>query len=145
MDDLIKLIKIILPPSNNFPKTYKAIEKYFNIEPISNDFNLCSKCKSIINANDKKNKSKKCSNCSNDELIQFTVYNLKPQLENILKNKSYLNQIIQSNKQRTFQKQNEFIATPLDGTLHRNLPKDLDNEITISLNINSRLRFKQIS
>jgi hypothetical protein len=137
MDDLIKLIKIMLPPSNNFPKTYKAIEKYFNIDPISNDFNLCSKCKSIINANDKNNKSKICSSCSNNELIQFTVYNLKPQLENILKNKSYLNQIIKSNKQRTFQKQNELIATPLDGTLHRNLPKDLENQISISLNINS--------
>ena len=61
--------------SNNFPKTYKAIEKYFNIDPISNDFNLCSKCKSIINANDKNNKSKICSSCSNNELIQFTVYN----------------------------------------------------------------------
>ncbi len=70
-------------------------------------------------------------------MIRFDVYHIKPQLEKILSNKDYLNQIKQSNKHRIFNKQNNRRMTSLDGKIHKSLPFDKEDELTISLNLNS--------
>jgi len=136
LDDFIKLIKIILPSPNNCAKTYKAITKYFNIEASSNEFSICPICKNVTQYEKNKKIDKLCSKCTDNEQIQFTVYDIKPQIENILSNKSYLNQIINSNKSRALTDLNK-IESPLNGSLYRNLPLDKKNELTISLNVNS--------
>ncbi len=129
MDDILKLIKIVIPNPNKCPKTSSSLFKSFLCENISKNFETCTDCKNI----DLLTKNKICLECKTGELVPFCTFDIISQIEIILSNPIYLDQIKNSNSHVS----NDKIESALDGTIYSNLNLNEKDYITISLNINT--------
>jgi hypothetical protein len=132
LDDIINLVKILLPSPNILPKTSKTLINSLEIDVPSKTYIVCTECKNLNIKNINISKHKMCSVCNLGELIEFATYDLSYQIETILKNKSYLNQIKEANKVRN----SEGIENALDGLIYKSVEKN-KNYLNFSLNINT--------
>ncbi len=120
LDDIINLVKILLPSPNILPKTSKTLINSLEIDVPSKTYIVCTECKNLNIKNINISKHKMCSVCNLGELIEFATYDLSYQIETILKNKSYLNQIKEANKVRN----SEGIENALDGLIYKSVEKN---------------------
>jgi hypothetical protein len=133
--DLLKLIRILIPNSNDCPKTMHYIEtifsKYNNFKAIQHQY--CTNCNIYVSTNEC-NKCKKCSNI----LIHFVTFDFISQIESILKKKSLLLEILKTNR-LNLSKTTQFpIESCFDGSLYRqSLQNKAIGENLISINLNS--------
>jgi hypothetical protein len=132
LDDIINLVKILLPSPNILPKTSKTLINSLEIDVPSKTYIVCTECKNLNIKNINMSKHKMCSVCGLGELVEFATYDLSYQIETIIKNKSYLNQIKDANKVRN----SEGIQNALDGLIYKSVEKN-KNYLNFSLNINT--------
>jgi hypothetical protein len=133
VDDILNLIKILIPSPNKCPKTSQTLLKTIPCDTQVEDYLICLNCKIPIQFSN----SKKCLTCSNSELVQFCVYDIIPQINKIVMNSKYFDQIKSANNiirknQNSPPKQ---ILSALDGKLFSSLP--LNNQLYLSVDINS--------
>jgi len=133
VDDILNLIKIIIPSPNNCPKTSSTLIKNIPNNVNVTDFLVCNNCKRYIPFT----KMKTCESCSIGELIQFSTFDIIPQIQKIVSNEKYFNQIKTANSRI---RKNQLvppteILSALDGKLISSLPQN--NELYLSVDINS--------
>lgn len=130
LDDILNLFKLLIPSPNKCPKTSQSLISILDIQCNTIQYDICQKCNNINISN----KDKKCLTCLFDDIITFSIFDIIPQVEKLIKNKSYKNQILLANKNK---KNNNLISSALDASIYSELPKSKDNELTISFNINT--------
>ena len=138
VDDILKIFNLVLPEENSCPKSSKTLAQQIECDKNITIYKICTEeeCQKIQSQS---NITTNCEQCNNKELIEFAVYGLIEQLKTVLNNPSYVTQLRNSNNIRKFKSLDQQfpINSALDGSIHLNLPLDNDNEITISLNINT--------
>jgi hypothetical protein len=133
VDDILNLIKIIIPSPNNCPKTSSTLIKNIPNNVNVTDFLVCNNCKRYIPFT----KMKTCESCSIGELIQFSTFDIIPQIQKIVSNEKYFDQIKTANSRI---RKNQLvppteILSALDGKLISSLPPN--KELYLSVDINS--------
>lgn len=138
LDDVLKIFNFVLPEENICPKSTKTLSQQIQCDKNITFYKICvqDECQKIQSES---NKTNNCEVCNNKELIEFATYGIEDQLKSILSNPSYIAQLKKSNNHRKFKRNTDQfpINSALDGLIHLNLPNDDENEITISLNINT--------
>jgi len=126
-DDILNLIKLLLP-ENKLPKNSgKLFSNLKNSIEIIKEHKICKKCDKIK----EESNENQCKTCQSD-LISFSTFEIQPQLEKILNNDSYLEQIKSANKKRD----NQFINNALDGQIYSHA--NINNKsLNVSLNISA--------
>lgn len=121
MDDILKLLNLILPKENKCPKTYSKIEKYLSNKESSQVFFCCVNCKSLSKENigleSLNTKKNMCEICSN-EISPFVTFNVKSQITRILENKNLFNQIINNN---SLHSGSHSISDMTDGSIYKKM------------------------
>jgi hypothetical protein len=141
-NDLFKLIKSILPSENKCPNNLNKFEKSLFDDHDGSFYKICNKCIKIADIKplkDFKSDKSKCKTC-NIELIPFIVFDIKQQLEHILKG-SKLRQLKQAYLNSNFGSYSD-ISNPLGAGLYRNFIASKEDDgfsedLVISLNLNS--------
>jgi len=130
MNEILKLMILLLPNDNILPKTYNSLIQLLDIGTNYLEHSCCAKCNILIDG-----KGTNCNLCNNN-VVTFITCDLLSQIELILKNKCYLNQIKIADKYKN-QNNNEIISA-LDGKIYTEYKKNKNNNsLTISLNINT--------
>ncbi|CAF1107671.1 unnamed protein product [Brachionus calyciflorus] len=137
-NDILKLIKIILPNNNNCPKTLNKFEKSFIKSNTAEYLEICHLCLHKTNIKSFEyfqNKPSVCSTC-NIEFSTLVRFGIKSQLIEILQNEINFDQI-RKNVQKARSKVSHEIETALDGSVYQEALKQIDqNKLIISLNLN---------
>jgi predicted ATP-dependent serine protease len=106
------------------------LSKYLDIKTHVKSHFICDDCSTINDI-----ASTNCIKCNSSEIIQFDSYDIKPQLDQIISNDSFLNQIKKSNNRRNENKISELLSA-LGGDIYSGI-KIKNDETLISLNINT--------
>ena len=133
VDDILNLVKILIPSPNKCPKTSRTLVKNIPNDVDVKDFLVCTNCKITIPFA----KLKICESCSLGELVQFSIFDIVPQIQKIVSNDKYFNQIKMANNRI---RQNQIlppdeILSALDGKLFSSLP--INEELYLSVDVNS--------
>lgn len=138
INHIMELLKTILPQPNKCPRSLRKSQKYFlpsDTGSFSKNFTICSSCENLIE--ERRLNDFKCSKCLADQsVIPFLSFDVKKQLEIILSNQEYVEQIrnsVSMAKSLT----NGLKSTPIGSFYYRNKVKDIESDMIVSLNINS--------
>ena len=135
---VLELLKTVLPQPNKCPRSLKKSQKYFlpsNAGSFSKNFTICSNCNNLIE--EKQLKDFKCKEClSEQSVIPFLTFDVKKQLEIILSNPVYVDQIRNTvNTAKSLA--NEINSSSIGGFFYQKSIKKISNDLIVSLNINS--------
>jgi hypothetical protein len=131
--DILRLIKILLPKPNKVPNSSNKLTKALKNNNKYQIFSVCSKCKNLELIPSTKFSSKYCNKCKkNEQSIPFVTFDIVPQLEIILNNQDYVQQIKQSQTASS-------LNSALSGSLYKKFlaSNDKERDLIISFNLNS--------
>ena len=135
---IMELLKTILPQPNKCPRSLRKCQKYFlpcDSGSFSKNFTICSICNNLLE--EKRSKDFRCAKCLTDQsLIPFLTFDVKKQLEIILSNPVYVNQIRNT---VTVAKSlaSGLNSSSIGGIYYQNCVKKIASDLIVSLNINS--------
>jgi hypothetical protein len=132
--DILKLCSLIMPIPNNFPKNINSLRPFldsYNVDvKIHKYCQICKESVSVENVN-------KCMICSNN-LVEFQTLDFLSQIKLILKEKSLLNAIIETNRRSELKVENFPIESCFDGFIYKSDQEKKNlGENLISINLNS--------
>jgi hypothetical protein len=123
-----------MPIPNNFPKNINSLRPFldsYNVDvKIHKYCQICKESVSVENVN-------KCMICSNN-LVEFQTLDFLSQIKLILKEKSLLNAIIETNRRSELKVENFPIESCFDGFIYKSDQEKKNlGENLISINLNS--------
>ena len=129
---------MILPQPNKCPINARQTMHCFlpnDCHKFYKNHTICIGCENVIE--DNRDKDVNCKNClKTKSLLSFSTFDVKKQLELILSNKDYVQQIHKSVSMA--RSNSSFInSSSIDGSYYRNELKKISNDTIISLNLNS--------
>jgi hypothetical protein len=136
-NDILNLIKTILPANNNCPKKINSIRNFFTDNNDVDLYNACATCKTTTPTNKIENNTT-CHVCRS-ELAQFAIFDILPQLTQILDNNK-TKQIKSSvaTAKKNLKTNPDMITSAMDGTVYREyLQAHNQAQHIISFNLNS--------
>lgn len=130
-NDILKFIKNMCPEQNIVPNSFNLFKKKFIKTNIVKHFRICENCLITVETNDLK--ANKCEVCKKD-YIYFATFDVKYQIECILRRKNYLELI----KKPKFNTNEQKIDSVYDGSKYKSLIKNTDSsKILVTLGLNS--------
>jgi hypothetical protein len=138
---LLKLFAKFLPEDNRVPKSLSKLEKQL-MDPEEGNYHLfCSSCVNVIDAGSIKtfkNNGSICGVCKKG-FLTFATFDAQKQLERILSNADYLQQITKNNND-SLKPRDSVIKSAFDGSIYQSYIQNLDkknNELVVSINLNT--------
>jgi hypothetical protein len=132
-NDILKLIKMILPSPNKCPINSSSFDLLFDDSLTGTVYDICIACNKVTTEQDIKKRH--CQQCDK-VLNQFFTCNYQPQVVQVLSKPNFIQQVINSNKRG--RSADNKLHDAIDGGLYkeavRNIPSD---QLCVSLNINT--------